>query len=88
MLRRVTVTHSSGHLVGCAPLRVTNARASQPFQRAVGVRRVQRLDAGDGLKLELAHVRVNDREALLAQHHAVGESQAINVALRTAGPGA
>jgi len=39
-----------------------------------------------GLQLQLANVRIDDREALLAQHHTIGQPQPIDLALSAAGP--
>jgi len=54
--------------------------------RALGIRRVQRVDAGDGLELQLTDVGVDDREALLSEHLAVGQAQPVDLALSPASP--
>jgi len=62
-----------------------HATASLALQ-ALCIRRVLRVDAGDDLELELTEVRADDREALLAEHHAVGQAQPVDLALGPAGP--
>ena len=57
------------------------------FRTAV-VCRMERVAAGEGLKLELTDVRVDDGKALLAEHHAIGQAQPVDFALWTASPGA
>jgi hypothetical protein len=54
--------------------------------RALGIRRVQCVDAGNCLELELTDVRVDDREALLPQHHAVGQAQSDDITVCAPGP--
>jgi hypothetical protein len=42
--------------------------------------------ARGGLKIELAHMGVNDREALLCEHRAIGQTQPVNLAFLGSGP--
>jgi hypothetical protein len=42
--------------------------------------------ARGGLKIELAHMGVNDREVLLCEHRALGQTQSVNLAFLGSGP--